>query len=104
MLQLRLLTIYQRRIRHPKPLASAHFQQLRNYPANPKTLGEHLRKKRIDMQLSMSQLGELLGLGVTDSTIEKLEKNQNRPTEPYRTRIIEFLGFDPETAKPTGGS
>jgi len=56
------------------------------------------------MQLSMSQPGELLGLGVTDSAIEKWEKNQNRPTVPYRTRIIGFLGFDPETAKPTGGS
>jgi DNA-binding transcriptional regulator YiaG len=56
------------------------------------------------MQPSTSQLGELLGLGVTDSAIEKWEKNQNRPTEPYRTQIMEFLGFDPETANPTGGS
>jgi DNA-binding transcriptional regulator YiaG len=102
MLQLRLLTIYQRTIRHPKPWVSAHFRQLRNYPANPKTLGEYVRKKRIDMQLSMSQLGELLGLGVTDSAIEKWEKNQNRPTEPYRTRIIQFVGFDPEMANPIG--
>ena len=74
------------------------------YPTSPKTLGEHLRKKRIDMQPSTSQLDELLGLGVTDSAIEKWEKNQNRPTEPYRTQIMEFLGFDPETANPTGGS
>jgi transcriptional regulator with XRE-family HTH domain len=54
-------------------------------------LGEHLRKKRIDMQLSMTKLAELLGLGITDTAIEKWEKNQNRPTEPYRTKILEFL-------------
>jgi len=58
-------------------------------------LGEHLRKKRIDMGLSMPKLAKLLGVGVTDTAIEKWEKNQNRPTEPYRSRIVEFLGFDP---------
>jgi transcriptional regulator with XRE-family HTH domain len=58
-------------------------------------LGEHLRKKRIDLGLSMPKLAKLLGVGITDSAIEKWEKNQNRPTEPYRCRIVEFLGFDP---------
>jgi DNA-binding transcriptional regulator YiaG len=88
---LRLLTLGDRTIRHDKPLKSRHFQQLRLYPTNPQTLGEHLRKKRIDMQLSMTKLAELLGLGITDTAIEKWEKNQNRPTEPYRTKILEFL-------------
>jgi transcriptional regulator with XRE-family HTH domain len=64
-------------------------------------LGEHLRKKRIDMGLSMPKLAKLLGVGVTDTAIEKWEKNQNRPTEPYRSRIVEFLGFDPELENPT---
>jgi hypothetical protein len=30
----------------------------------------------------------------TASSIEKWEKN--RPTEPYRKRLVEFVGFDPE--------
>jgi DNA-binding transcriptional regulator YiaG len=47
------------------------------------------------MGLSMPKLAILLGVGVTDTAIEKWEKNQNRPTEPYRSRIVEFLGFDP---------
>ena len=54
-----------------------------------------MRKKRIDMGLSMTKLAQLLGVGVTDSAIEKWEKNQNRPTEQYRSRIVEFFGFDP---------
>lgn len=49
------------------------------------------------MQLSMAQLTTLLGLGISDSAIEKWEKNQNRPTPEHRTRIIEFLGFYPES-------
>ncbi len=68
------------------------------------TLGEHLRKKRIDLSLSMTQLAKVLGLGITDTAIEKWEKNQNRPTDAHRKQIIEFLGFDPATIIPTGGS
>jgi DNA-binding transcriptional regulator YiaG len=56
------------------------------------------------MQLSMSQLAKLLGLGITDSAIEKWEKNQNQPIKPHRRRVIEFIGFDPEIAKPIGSS
>jgi DNA-binding transcriptional regulator YiaG len=91
------LGICHRTIHHRKSTISPHFRQLRRYPANPKTLGEHLRKRRIDMGLSMPKLAKLLGVGVTDTAIEKWEKNQNRPTEPYRSRIVEFLGFDPAT-------
>jgi len=77
---------------------------LKDYPANPKTLGEYLRKRRIDRSLSMTQLAKLLGFGITDSAIEKWEKNQNRPTEAHRKQIIEFLGFDPTLADSTGAS
>jgi transcriptional regulator with XRE-family HTH domain len=79
-----------------------HFKTLRHYPASPKTLGEHLLKKRIDLSLSRTQLAKLLGSGITPTAMEKWEKNQNWPTEAYRTRIIEFLGFDPNSANPTG--
>ena len=81
---------------------SAHFRALRRYPASPKTLGERLRKKRIDMQLSMAQLARLLGSGVSDSAIEKWEKNQNRPTADHSKRILQFLNCDPSTANLTG--
>jgi hypothetical protein len=52
----------------------------------------------------MPQLAKLLGLGFTVTAIEKWEKNQNRPTEPCRSRIVEFLGFDPDSKNSTGGS
>jgi transcriptional regulator with XRE-family HTH domain len=45
----------------------------------------------------MAQLALILGSGVTDSAIEKWEKNQNRPTAEHRKHIIEFLGFQPVT-------
>jgi transcriptional regulator with XRE-family HTH domain len=49
----------------------------------------------------MTQLARLLGLGITDSAIEKWENNQNRPTESHRQQIVKFLGFDPARANPT---
>jgi hypothetical protein len=52
----------------------------------------------------MTQLAKLLGLGITDTAIEKWEKDQNRPTESHRSRLIEFLGFDPALPNMTGGS
>jgi len=54
-------------------------------------------------ELSMTQLAKLLGLGITDTAIEKWEKNQNRPTESHRCRLIEFLRFDPAAPELTGG-
>jgi len=77
-------------------------QRLRRYRTSPKTLGEHLRKKRIDLSLSMTRLARLLGVGMTKAAIEKWEKHINYPTQPNRVRIINFLGFDPSS--PTGGS
>jgi transcriptional regulator with XRE-family HTH domain len=56
------------------------------------------------MQLSMTQLANLLGFGISDSAIEKWEKNQNRPTEEHRKRITEFLSFNPARTDPTGDS
>ena len=56
------------------------------------------------MQFSMTQLADLLGLGISDSAVEKWEKDQNRPTDGHRERIVEFICFDPERINPTGGS
>jgi len=98
------LGICHRQISAQKPANSLHFQRLRRYPAAPTTLGEHLRKMRIDLSLSMTQLAKLLGFGITDTAIEKCEKNQNRSTASHRRRIIEFLGFNPATIIPAGRS
>jgi DNA-binding transcriptional regulator YiaG len=96
------LGIYHRTIHHRISTVSLHFRQLRRYPAHPKTLGEHLRKKRIDLSLSMTQLSQFLNLGVSDATIEKWEKDISRPSAPYWKRIVEFVGFDPKIIRQTG--
>ena len=56
------------------------------------------------MQLSMTELAKILGFGISDTAIEKWEKNQNRPTEEHRRSILAFLGFNAAPANQTGES
>ena len=63
-----------------------------------------MRKKRIDMSLSMTQLVKLLDLDVSDGGVERWEKNYSQPRTRDRQRVIEFLGYDPAITNPTGDS
>jgi transcriptional regulator with XRE-family HTH domain len=51
-----------------------------------------------------TQLAVMLGVGITATAVEKWEKNQNRPTNEHKNQIVQFLGFEPATTNPTGGS
>jgi ribosome-binding protein aMBF1 (putative translation factor) len=73
------------------------LQEKESLSISRKALGEHLRKKRIELSLSTRQLAEQLGLQEKCSYISLWERNEYYPTERYRTRIIEFLGYDPES-------
>lgn len=57
------------------------------------TLGEHLRKVRIQRKLSQSQVAKIIG--VSTNTITFWEKNRNHPTEKFASKIIKFLGYFP---------
>jgi DNA-binding XRE family transcriptional regulator len=64
-----------------------------NYPANPKTLGEHIRKKRMDLGLLQRELAEIIG--VNACTIHNWEMSYSLPQERLIPKIIEFIGYDP---------
>jgi transcriptional regulator with XRE-family HTH domain len=59
----------------------------------PKTIGEHIKKKRLVEGLFLEQLAA--HLGVTESTVINWEKGHNRVALHLRPRVIEFLGYDP---------
>jgi transcriptional regulator with XRE-family HTH domain len=69
-----------------KPLPKA-------YPRELRTLGDHLRKRRLD--LGLLQRGVALILGVEEATIWNWEKNYSSPKLHYIPRIIKFLGYVP---------
>ncbi|TNE64221.1 MAG: XRE family transcriptional regulator [Bacteroidetes bacterium] len=60
------------------------------YPAQLDTLGDHLRKTRLDRGLSQSELARLLN--VTTDTITGWELNRHEPTAKLAKRISNFLG------------
>ncbi|MDM1048335.1 helix-turn-helix transcriptional regulator [Sphingobacterium hotanense] len=70
-----------------------------NYPQNPTTIGEHLRKKRIDSDLSQAELAKILG--VSTDCLTYWENNRSSPQITYYPRIHHFLGFYTTTFNET---
>ena len=78
----------------PIPKLSHHRRHIQGVSAVPKTLGEHLRLKRIDLALTQPQLAQKLA--VAWQTVERWEHNY-RPIRPNsRAKIVAFLGYDPD--------
>jgi transcriptional regulator with XRE-family HTH domain len=71
----------------------------KNYDFEPKTLGEHVLKRRLFLKLSQPQLAKLLG--VAAETILNWELNYRKPSINHIGKLIEFLGYDPELPNPS---
>ncbi len=69
-----------------KPLSSA-------YPHTLKTLGDHLRKRRLDLKLLQKEVAQRLEVGKT--SVFNWGNNLAMPALKYIPKIIEFLGYVP---------
>jgi len=58
-----------------------------------KTLGDHIRKRCLDLDLLQREVAAKLG--VTPLTITNWEGNATTPMCHYTKRILEFLGYNP---------
>lgn len=76
----------------PKPTA---------YPKELRTVGDHLKKRRLDLGLFQKDVA--LQLGVNESTILNWENNTCAPAIRMLPRIIDFLGYDPYLAPQSLG-
>ena len=67
----------------------------RSFPVSkqPQTIGEHLRKKRLDLGLRQSQVAQKLR--VSHRTLSLWECDRVYPTWDYHQRIIDYLDYDP---------
>jgi transcriptional regulator with XRE-family HTH domain len=63
------------------------------YPKELKTLGDRLRKKRLDLKMLQKEVAERFG--TTVCTIRNWEKNRSNPSLIFIPRIIQFLGYVP---------
>jgi transcriptional regulator with XRE-family HTH domain len=71
------------------------------YQRYPTTLGEHLRKRRVEQKLFQRQVATRLGIGT--HTLTTWEKDNSLPEIRYWPGIIAFLGYDPHPRPTTLG-
>ena len=77
---------------------SRQEQQLRKptavpVPLNPTTIGEHIRKKRIESSLLQADVAKILN--VSEDCVAYWENNRSNPQIQYFPHIIRFLGYCP---------
>ena len=70
------------------------------YPRELSTLGDHLRKRRLDLGLLQKELAD--ELGVDEMTICNWETNRTSPQLRFIPRIITFLGSVPDDTQVGG--
>ena len=63
------------------------------YPKTLKTLGDHLRKRRLDLKLLQRDVAQKLK--VDEASVYNWESNRTRPSLSIIPKIIEFLGYIP---------
>lgn len=60
---------------------------------NPKTLGEHIRRKRVKSNLFQKDVANTIG--VSEDSITYWENNRAAPQIQFYPKIIDFLGYIP---------
>ena len=68
------------------------------YPQTLNTLGDHLRKKRLDLELLQKEVASQIG--VDEITICNWEMQRTAPTLSHIPKVLGFLGYMPLTAHP----
>ncbi len=66
----------------------------KGFPKNPVTIGEHIRKRRMELRMKQKEIAK--SFGVTTDTITNWESGRAEPKVPYLPKIIDFLGFFPK--------
>jgi transcriptional regulator with XRE-family HTH domain len=62
-------------------------------PAELNTVGDHIRRKRLDLKMLQREVAERIGVGET--SVFKWEANTSQPDLKYMPAIIRFLGYNP---------
>ncbi|GAB3430706.1 hypothetical protein GCM10027516_38510 [Niabella aquatica] len=66
----------------------------RAYPKELLTYGDHIRKRRLDLGMSQSEVAKIMN--VQTDTITNWELNKNSPVLIHIPSIIKFLGYTPD--------
>ena len=78
-----------------------YFIQVKGYPANPKTIGEAIRKRRLDLSLRQIDVAEIIGFD--EITVVNSEKGRCTPHIKHMPCIFRFLHLSiPGLESPPG--
>lgn len=80
---------------------SGQIPRPKGYPTEPKTLGEHLLKRRLDLGLLQREAASQIG--VTEATIWNWENGGAVPDLRRLPGVIRFLRYDPRPKPETIG-
>jgi len=69
------------------------FAESAKYPKQLKSLGDHIRKRRLDLGLFQKQAAARIG--VDETTIWNWERHESSPRVRDIPAIIRFLGYNP---------
>ena len=69
-------------------------EELSPYPDKLETLGDHIRKMRLDLKLTAKEVGRRIGVNLW--TVYKWEYHVSIPAPRFNTKIIQFLGYEPD--------
>jgi transcriptional regulator with XRE-family HTH domain len=61
-------------------------------------LGDHIRKRRLDLGLFQKDVAA--AIGVDTCTVTNWERGRSEPELRFISRIVAFLRYEPEGAKP----
>lgn len=77
------------------------LRKLRHYPKELNTLGDHIRTKRLDLDLEQKEVALLFK--INHETIKNWENNNTKPGIKYYPAIMNFLGYCPYVRPETWG-
>jgi transcriptional regulator with XRE-family HTH domain len=63
------------------------------YPEEPRTVGEHLKRRRFDLGLRQKDVAREVGANF--KTYENWERGRTEPEVRFFPAVIRFLGYDP---------
>ena len=80
-------------IRHKVERPTPYTFSKSSYPKSLNILGDHIRKRRLKLELFQKQVGQLIG--VDEATIYNWEAGDYEPETRYLPKIYDFLGYCP---------
>lgn len=72
---------------------SASWKDNSAYPAELKSIGDHIRKRRLDKAMKQKDVAKTLGC--TKDTVANWEMGRSNPRIDQMGKVIQFLGYDP---------